>query len=184
MITLKELEAISASRTDIPADEWAALLDSCPEWVAREEARIARQKLREQQSQAEQELLLADLRRAGHSIKSVWDFVNTAESYPNAIPVLMNHLMRPYRDKTREGIARALSVREARGIAGPAILEVLHGSKGADRHFRWALANALTIVADREDRDAIQALIDAEPDDGRNGVRDRLKRALKTAAKP
>lgn len=56
--------------------------------------------------------LIEELKAAGVDVHSVWDLVNTAESYPNAIPVLLKHLQLPYADRTREGIARALAVRD------------------------------------------------------------------------
>jgi IS30 family transposase len=43
------------------------------------------------------------------------------------------------------------------------------------------LANTLTTVADRSNRDAIKALLETETN---QDVADRLARALKTAAKP
>lgn len=152
-----------------------------PEWVAMRAKQEEDRKALEEGAMAEQELLTADLRRAGYRVKWVWDLVNTAESYPNAIPVLLNHLKRPYSEGAKEGIVRALTVREARGVAGPAVIDVLCNSAGAGQQLRWALANALTTVADRTDRDAIKALIDVESDPD---VKDRLKRALKTAARP
>ncbi|MYN06240.1 hypothetical protein [Pseudoduganella aquatica] len=56
--------------------------------------------------------LIAELKEAGMNVRSVWDLVNTAESYANAVPVLLKHLQMPYSDRTREGIARALAVRD------------------------------------------------------------------------
>lgn len=124
--------------------------------------------------------LREDLHRLGYPVKWVWDFVNTAQSYPDAIPILIDHLQRPYSDIVREGIGRALAVREARGLAGDAIIAVLRES-GLGDQLRWALANTLTIVADRSNRDAIKALLEAETN---KDVADRLSRSSKTAAKP
>jgi hypothetical protein len=151
-----------------------------PAWVARREAQEAEMRAREEHDIAEQAMLLADLRKLGYRIKWIWDFVNTVDSYDNAIPVLVSHLRRRYSEGTREGIARALSVREARGLAGGAMVEVL-GEEGLDKHLRWALANALTVVADRSDQEGIKAILATETD---KDVADRLRRALKKAAKP
>lgn len=93
---------------------------------------------------------------------------------------MLNHLKRPYCDRLKEGFARALTVIEARGIAGSAIVEALRDAPDGDRFYRWALANALTNIATRAEREAIKELIESEAD---ADVRDRLKRALKTAAK-
>jgi len=181
-ITLAELDEIIAKSGSRTVEESERLFQACPEWVAEDAARKKVWAANAAKLHAEEELLVADLRRVGAPVKdSVYDLVNTADSYPNAIPVLLNHLKRPYSDRIKEGIARALSVREARGVAGSAVIEALRDSQGYDRFCRWALANALTIVATRAERDAIKALIDAESDPD---VKDRLKRALKTAAKP
>lgn len=181
MITLKELEVISASRGDMPADEWAALLESCPEWVAQRDAREAAMRDKEARYLAEEAPLREELHRLGYPVKWVWDFVNAKQNYYlDAIPVLINHLQRPYSDEIREGIARSLAMKEARGVAGAAIVEVLGESDLGDQ-LRWALANTLTTVADRSNWDAIKALLEAETN---KDVADRLTRALKTAAKP
>jgi hypothetical protein len=57
--------------------------------------------------------LLYDLRAAGYEVDDVWDLVNTSTSYPDALPVLLEHLQRDYPDAIRDGIARALAVRSA-----------------------------------------------------------------------
>jgi hypothetical protein len=152
-----------------------------PEWVARREKQEAEMQARLAALKAEQELLIADLRRSGRHLNLVSDLMHTADSYPEAIPVLLNHMQRPYSEATREAIVRSLTVREARGVAGPAIIEALRNSQDDGKGYRWALANALTTVATRAERDAIEELIEVEADED---VRERLKRALKAAAKP
>lgn len=125
--------------------------------------------------------LREELHRLGFPVKWVWDFVNAKENYYlSAIPTLIDHLRRPYGDEIREGIARSLAMKEARGVAGSAIVEVL-GESGLGDQLRWALANTLTTVADRSNRDGIKALLAQETN---KAVADRLNRALKTAAKP
>jgi hypothetical protein len=57
--------------------------------------------------------LVDELRAAGFQVQSAWDLVNTPGSYPKAVPILLAHLPRPYPAAVREGIARALAVREA-----------------------------------------------------------------------
>ena len=93
--------------------------------------------------------------------------------------MLIDHLQRPYSDDVREGIARALAVREAHGLAGGAIVETLR-EEGLGKQLRWVLANTLTVVADRTNRDGIKAVLATEDN---KDVADRLNRALKTAAK-
>jgi len=76
------------------------------------EARRQEQAQRFARLRAEQAVLLADLRKAGCNIESIWDLVNTSERYPEAIPILLRHLRLPYSDRTLEGIARSLAVPE------------------------------------------------------------------------
>src|SRR5262249_9336644 len=80
------------------------------EFVARqrEKEEAIAEKVREWRL-AEQPLIV-ELRQIGEQVESVWDLVNTSRPYPKAIPVLLKHLQRPYPDRVREGIARALSV--------------------------------------------------------------------------
>jgi hypothetical protein len=57
--------------------------------------------------------IVADLAAKGRNVESVWDLVNMPPNYAEAIPVLLKHLVLPYHDRIREGIARALAVKEA-----------------------------------------------------------------------
>src|SRR5215471_16384354 len=96
------------------AGELIAELEANPEFVARqrEKEEALAEKVREWR-RAEQPLI-AELKKVGEQVETVWDLVNTSRPYPKAIPVLLEHLQRPYPDRVREGIARALSVRGAR----------------------------------------------------------------------
>jgi hypothetical protein len=61
----------------------------------------------------EQRPLLADLRKFGLAVSDVWELVNTRENYDSVIPLLADHLTKNYSDKTKNGIARALAVKQA-----------------------------------------------------------------------
>lgn len=107
----------------------------------------------------------------------MWDLVNAKRSYPTAIPVLSAYLQRVHHPLLREGIARALTVPEARGIAGRVVLSELQRPPDQSPHsVRWVLANALTVVADETMADEIERLI-ANNDYG--DVRERLTTALR-----
>lgn len=58
--------------------------------------------------------LVEDLNAGGFAVKSVWDLVNTSEPYPDALPILLDHLQRSYPSRVREGIARAMATPKAR----------------------------------------------------------------------
>jgi hypothetical protein len=61
---------------------------------------------------AAEQAIVADLGDAGVVVESVWDLVNTATPYPDALPVLMDHLERGgYPDRVMQGVGRALAVK-------------------------------------------------------------------------
>lgn len=182
MITMDELLKLAddKSRT-YTAQEWGEVLKSCPEWVEQNRQREQKHKASVDQLRAElapeKGPLMHDLAEAGYRIDSVWDLVNTSDSYPEAIPILLRHLPSAKHPVLRQGIGRALAVQEAEGVAGPVILDELRHEH--DPETRWVLANTLTIVADRKDADEIKALVgDHRYDD----VRDRLSQALKNVS--
>jgi len=143
----------------ITAAEHRAQLEKDPEWVARNAEREARLKEAQQQSRREQAVLLAELRGVGFHVESVWDFVNTAEKYPAAIPVLLRHLNLPYDKRIKEGIVRALTV----NYAGPDVLRELirqfrNETDGRGNSLKWVLGIAISEVATAADAEAIVAL--------------------------
>lgn len=100
--------------------------------------------------------MVADLRAAGAQIKdSVWELVKVKEPYPQLIPVLMEHLDKPYRVNIREGIARALAVREARPYWHTLVNRFL-AEPEAPNQMKWALHLA---VANSADESVLEDLI-------------------------
>jgi hypothetical protein len=101
----------------------------------------------------EEEPLLADLRAIGWDpgVDSVWDLVNTAEPYPEAIPILLWHLTRPYSDRIKEGIARALAVPDAVDAWPILVAEYKKAEEGQEngvmRGYKDGLAVALAVIA-------------------------------------
>lgn len=174
MITMQELEQRVKSRKSMTAMELDELLRSCPEWVAQDAAREAKRQAAELEFRAEEEPMIADLAKLGFEVGSVWDFVNTNKSYSAAIPTLLNHLRRPYHERIRNGIIRALTVKEAKGLAGNDILGELQ--RETDGENRWALANALTVVAEQSNAAAIEALLS---DPAFADISERLSESLK-----
>lgn len=75
--------------------------------------RAERQVINDELRKAEQPIV-RDLRTIGHDISSVWDLVNTSQPYPDALPVLLEHLTKGgYPDRVMEGLGSALAVRPA-----------------------------------------------------------------------
>lgn len=99
----------------------------------------------------------SEVRKAGVIADSPWDLVNRRQSYGPAIPLITEWLERAEgevpasdRAKFREGLVRSLTVREARGVAGPALLREFR-RREATPDYRWAVANALEVVAGRDE---------------------------------
>lgn len=92
--------------------------------------------------------LVEELRSAGLDVGSVWDLVNTTDSYPNAIPVLFKHLRKFYPEPVKEGIVRALTVPEARP-GWNELLDFFENEPYKDTGgIKWAAACALGASAD------------------------------------
>ena len=144
------------------AAELMAQLNADPEFVAalaREDDELRR--LEQEHAVAEAPLVGA-LRAAGFAVESAWDFVQAAEPYPDAVPILLEHLQRPYPDRVREGIARALAVPEARP-AWPLLVRLYRDETLPDT--KSGLAVALSAIADDAVLDELITLIR----DGRHG---------------
>src|SRR5437868_2471251 len=112
-------------KRELTAKEEQDVLDRDPRYRAMMAEKARCRAAREALLDVDEKPLVEALAGAGRPVKSVWDLVNTAESYPEAIPVLIEHLQQPYQFVTREGIARALTVKEARGAAARIVLEEL-----------------------------------------------------------
>lgn len=149
---------------------WTAQEKARNEWISTEAARLTEN----------QRPILADLESAGWEVATVWDLVNTSDSYPEAIPILIAHLDKPYDSRIREGIVRGLTVPEARGEPARRILQEFGRSGNDDKHVRWALANALTVVADQSMIAAMEELLIHERDES---VRRLLQQAIVKAKK-
>lgn len=163
--------------SSIGASDLMAELHSDPEWIERDRLREQKRQAAEDSFRIEEAPIIHDLAGAGYEVGSVYDFVNTSAGYPAAIPVLIDHLSRPYRARIRQGIGRALAVVEAEGLAGPALLAELRREQDAET--RWVFANTLTIVADRKDAEQLKAMVD---DPRYEDVRERLHQALKNVS--
>lgn len=95
--------------------------------------------------------LINDLRKVGVNVSSAWDLVNTPKSYKKAIPVLIENLSKPYHSKNKEGIVRALAVKEAvGGTACKAVLNEYHNTPEEDHFLRWAFGNTMTVIITEE----------------------------------
>ncbi len=106
--------------------------------------------------------LVEDLVKAGMNITSSWDLVNTKSSYKSAIPILLEHLSKPYHLKNKEGIIRALAVKEAKGVACRAIIDEYNKAPKNDSNYRWALGNTMAVIMTADYIDDVVAIVQDE----------------------
>ena len=144
----------------LAAAELMASLHKNHEFIARQATQEQQREELERSLRAEEAPLVQALAAAGIMVSSVWELVNSAHKYASAIPVLIKHLKTSYHPRIREGIARALTVPEAKPLAAHALIEAFqHEPDGTDIGVKWALANALTVVADDSVLDDLIALV-------------------------
>ena len=99
----------------------------------------------------EDALIAKEAASLGYHITSVWDFVNNVPhpvlerqfvgSYERAYPMLIRHLRLKHHSRIREGVIRALTVRDGGEAVWSALLDEFYGEQDPD--MRWVLANAL-----------------------------------------
>jgi hypothetical protein len=149
------------------------------------EAKELELKQRQERSRKEQAKLLAELWDAGFRVESVWDFVNTADKYPAAIPILLRHVTLPYSKRIKEGIVRALTV----NYAGSEVLHELvrqfrEESESRPNSLKWVLGNAIAEAATPADAETVIALAtDRSHGESRDAITQRLPRVVKDKAR-
>lgn len=93
--------------------------------------------------------VVADLVNAGFPVESVWDLFNKRLNYREAIPILLEWLPKISNQGAKEGIVRALSVKWAKPDAAPLLVREFHRvEEPSGGSLRWAIGNALEVVAD------------------------------------
>ncbi len=98
------------------AAELLAELEANPEWIADRAARDAAFEAESARLRAAEQPVLEALRQVGVDVPEVWSLLEGDRRYPEAIPILLEHLARPYPPAIREGLARALGTPDARPI--------------------------------------------------------------------
>ncbi|NJL26807.1 MAG: hypothetical protein HC897_02470 [Thermoanaerobaculia bacterium] len=99
----------------------------------------------------EDTFVVEQLAKVGMKVNSIYDLVNSRASYPSAIPTLLALLPLVSDPRIKEGIARALTVKEARPTASAPLLREFidyRAETKSEAHTKWAIANALSFVSD------------------------------------
>ena len=163
------------------AAEHGAELEADPAFVRRqrEQEDRVRQHL-EEMYRAEAPVVEA-LSEAGVRVKTVWDLVNTRAQYPNALPILWQHLQEPYPDIVLRGIAGALAVPEAIQW-WDSVVELFQARQGERVNgVKTALAAVLSAAADDHHVGDVIRLVD-DPSHGEHRL--VLLNVLARSARP
>lgn len=137
------------------AAEALAELEKDPIFVERRR-RLEEERRRGEEADAQAEArLVRELRGAGVSVASVWDLVNTRNTFSQSLPILLKHLQQPYPAPVREGIARAMAVPEAK-FAWPVLVRLFR--EATERRTKDGVAVAISNVADDEVLDELVEL--------------------------
>ncbi|WP_395708200.1 hypothetical protein [Reyranella sp.] len=134
---------------------------------------------------AEGQPIVADLRAIGRNVTSVWDMLKIPNRHADAIPVLLKHLRLPYSDRTREGIARALAIPDAKDAWPILVEEYRKAPMGVENGFRlgaksgFAVALSATVTAN-----TIDELIALAKDRSHGSSRLLLLRGLRRSRAP
>ncbi|HEX6574014.1 MAG TPA: hypothetical protein VF042_03510 [Gemmatimonadaceae bacterium] len=133
------------------AAEFLSELESDSDWTNQRAIRERSVNERAATHAADERELVAEIRDAGYDIDSVYDLVNNEPHpvlarrfigpYPAAYSSLIRHLSIPHLPAIREGIVRALTVKDGGSEVEAALLAAFAGE--TDPHLRFVLANAL-----------------------------------------
>jgi hypothetical protein len=129
----------------VSAMDLMAKLNADPDFVAKREGGEAKRQARAAEWTRAEAPLVDELNAAGFSIGSAWDLVNMSESYSDALPILVDHLERPYPSRVREGIARALAVPQSK-FAWDKLTRLYRDER--DNDAKDGLAVAISVAAD------------------------------------
>jgi hypothetical protein len=113
--------------------------------------------------------LLAALRSVGVRVRSVWAFVSDTPTPPQAVPILLAHLLQPHHPVLREGIIRSLAYGHLRDAAFPHLKGLFAHATNPDE--RWLIANSLAAMASLRELEGLE------------GIREYSKLFRKTPAK-
>ena len=169
------------SRGGITAEEHAKQLQADPEFMRRkaeQEKALAERKAMLRVAEAP---LVEDLARLGFEVESVWFLKNNNPEFRKAIPVLLDHLRRPYPDIIRAGIAQRLAVRATRKIGWRILVEEFRNTGYDHEHVKDSLGAALSGAADNS---VIGELIALAKDRSLGKSRIMLLRGIKRSKLP
>ncbi|MFI5160402.1 MAG: HEAT repeat domain-containing protein [Sphingobacteriales bacterium] len=104
--------------------------------------------------------LSQELLASGSKYVDPWIMVNTKHSYPEAIDILIKHIPQNYHDRNKEGIFRALTVKEAKGKANASLIEEYNKTPKEKDNLRWVIGNAIYIIINKDDVKGVISIVE------------------------
>jgi hypothetical protein len=151
---------------------WTELLNSRPlTETGLIEQELVSQKMKLEWAKLQTELV-SELKDKGNSIKTIWDLVHVKTAYPSGtVEILIRHLGMDYHDTIKEGIVRSLMMKEARGIAVPALIKEYEKTDKEKDDFRWIIGCAIGGLMTKEYVDwVIATVLDKSNGGSRSGM--------------
>jgi len=109
---------------------------------------------------SESEKIKEALETVNIRISSIYDLVNTSQSYSEAVPVLINLLNEGIEDKRlHEGVVRSLAVKEAKGMAAPALIKDFFKTSKEDVSLRWAIGSSIEVVITKSEVEDVLRIV-------------------------
>lgn len=113
--------------------------------------------------------LVKELQTIYSNVNSVWDLVNTKVKYPELIPILTKHLTKEYHPNIKEGIVRALTVKEAKGIACRVIIDEYKKASKDNFYYAWSYGNTMKVIITKDYlNEIIEIVLNEENGDSRD----------------
>ena len=103
--------------------------------------------------------IVGDLQRAGFPFSSLDELRRSGKRYVAAVPILLSWLPKVEALDVKESIVRTLSVPWARGIATKAVLQEFFKAPKNATALRWAIGNAMEVIADPSVTDEILNIV-------------------------
>ncbi len=154
-----------SKRRRTTAGELANRLRQDPAYLARVEEQEKQRQSRAEEHAKVAAPIISELQEAGYGIRSLDELRLSGTRYTSAVPILLKWLSRISAADVKESIVRTLSVPWAKPLAAKPLIQEFH-SVPKDAHLlRWAIGNALEVIADDSVSDDIITIV-SDPANG------------------
>lgn len=142
------------------AEELMRELNANPEYVARINQFEAERQRAIQAARQAMQPILEDLRAVGYAVDGIDDLRRSGERYADAIPILVKWLPRVENIDLKFAIVSALCVPWAKLEAAQTLIAEFEQAEGPKSDsLKWAIANALSIIADDTQYEEVARLV-------------------------